>query len=398
MGHQENGSDVISYRPDGLMGRSRSESYKPAGHRGHVSRWRGLIKTGIGSALHWTGADRLLALRASVRRMPLVVGYHRVVEDFRAAAARSIPPMLISARIFERQLDWIGSRFDFIALDDMAAWAEGTLRFKRPVAAITFDDGYADVYQHAFPILRRKGIPAAVFVVTDRVNSSSLQTYDELYLLLSGALARWREPRRYLVGLLLDIKISVPVLKKMDDGAHDPLRAAWALIENLSQAELDRVIEALRVEVEVAESAARELRPMNWDMLCEMSRANVTIGSHTRTHVRLTLEPWKKVVDEIRGSRQEAERRLGLPVEHFSYPSGAFNAGVVSAVAEAGYRCAYTSCRHRDIRHPALTIPRRLWWENSGLDAFGRFSPALMSCQVSGVFDFMESCGQTHRL
>lgn len=359
---------------------------------------RGLIKTGIGSALHWAGADRLLAMRASIRKMPLVVGYHRVVEDFHTAAARSIPPMLVSVRMFERHLDWIGRHYRFITLDDLAAWTEGMKRFDRPVAAITFDDGYADVYQNAIPVLKRKGIPAAVFVVTDRVGTSDIQIYDELYLLLSAAFSRWPEPRRCLGGMLLGLEIPVPVLRRIDSAAHDPLRATWALIEHLSRHDMDRVAEALRVEIEIPEIAMEELRTMSWEALRTLQHASVTVGSHTRTHARLTLEPWKQVVDETQGSREELERQLGMPVRHFAYPSGAFNASVVSAVAAAGYSCAYTSCQHRDDRYPALTIPRRLWWENSCLSAFGRFSPAVISCQASGVFDFIPSCRQVHSL
>jgi peptidoglycan/xylan/chitin deacetylase (PgdA/CDA1 family) len=357
---------------------------------------RRLIKTGIASALYWTGTDGLLARRASVKSIPLVVGYHRVVEDFGVSAASSIAPMLVSVRTFERHLDWIGRRYEFVTLNDLAAWTEGAKRFDRPVAAITFDDGYADVYHHAFPILKRKGIPAGVFVVTDLVGISGLQTNDELYLLLSDAFSRWRDPRRRLVRLLRGLHIPVPVLKKIDVAAADSLRATGLLIKNLPRAEMGRVIEAFRAEAEIHESAMEKLRSMSWEMLREMSRSGVTVGSHTRTHAFLTLETRKKVIDETQGSRVELERRLGTPIKHFAYPCGAFNARVVSAVAAAGYHCAYTSCRHRDARYPALTIPRRLWWENSGLDAFGRFSPALMSCSVSGVFDFTASCRQAH--
>ena len=357
---------------------------------------RGLIKTGLASTLHLTGTDRLLARCTSVGRMPLVIGYHRVVEDFRAAAARSIPPMLTSVRTFERQLDWIGRRFKFITLNDLATTMEKARQFNRPVVAITFDDGYADLYHHAFPILRRKGIPAAVFVVTDLVGTSRFQIYDELYLLLSDVFSRRGESRRHLVGLLLGLGIPVPVLKKVEIAVRDPFRATQAMIGHLSQAEVARVIEALRAEVGLPESPMEDLHALSWEMLREMSRSGVTVGSHSRTHARLTQENWKKVLDETQGSRQELECRLGTTVEHFAYPGGAFNAGVVSAVAAAGYRCAYTSCQHRDARHPALTIPRRLWWEKSCMDAFERFSPAVMSCDVGGVFDFKPSCRKTH--
>ena len=57
-------------------------------------------------------------------------------------------------------------------------------------------------------------------------------------------------------------------------------------------------------------------------MLYEISRKDVTVGSHTRTHVYLTLETWQKVLDETWGSRLEAERKLGIPVEYFALPHG----------------------------------------------------------------------------
>lgn len=330
--------------------------------------------------------------------MPLVLGYHRMVENFQAAAANSIAPMLISVRTFERQLDWIGRRFEFIALDDFAAWTEGRRRFNRPVAAITFDDGYADLYHHGFPILKRKGIPAAVFVVSDLVGTPRLQTYDELYLLLSSSYLHWHNPRQSLIRLLRSVGIAPLVVERLSRATCDSLRATWALIENVSRAEIVRVADVLRTEVEISDVATQELRSVDWEMLREMSRSVVTVGSHTRTHVYLTQESSQTVLDETAGSRRKIERKLGMPVQHFAYPSGGFNASVVRAVAAAGYRCAYTTCRHRDARYPALTVPRRLLWENACMDAFGRFSPALMSCQVSGVFDFVPSCRQAHAL
>lgn len=357
---------------------------------------RGLLKTGVASTLHWTGANSLLARGMGAGRAPLVIGYHRVVEDFTTAASYSIPPMLTSVRTFERQLDWLGRHFDFITLDELAQWADGGRRFRRPVAAITFDDGYADLHRLAWPVLRRKGIPAAVFVVTDHLGKPDLLTHDELYLLLQDGYARWDDPRRTLSDLLQDLKLPVKTVQRAQERGLDPMRAAWALIETLPQDPMLRLVAALREEGEVCDYAARHLRLMDWEQLHQLSNGDVQIGSHTRTHARLTLEPWKKLIRELRDAREELERRLGRPVQHFAYPSGAFNEGVVNAVAEAGYRCAYTSCRHRDERHPALTIPRRLWWEHTGLDAFGRMSPALMSCQASGVFDFAASCGPAH--
>ncbi|MGH8281386.1 MAG: hypothetical protein ACRERZ_04255 [Gammaproteobacteria bacterium] len=87
---------------------------------------------------------------------------------------------------------------------------------------------------------------------------------------------------------------------------------------------------------------------------------------------------------------------LGIPIQHFAYPDGQFNAAVVDAVGAAGYRYGYTTCRHRDVLRPRLTVPRRLLWEKSVADHRGEFSPAVMSCQLHGVFDMRSGCRRAH--
>src|SRR5207247_6991778 len=70
------------------------------------------------------------------------------------------------------------------------------------------------------------------------------------------------------------------------------------------------------------------------------------------------LESEEKGFDEVAGSKQELERRIGAPVAHFAYPGGQFTSRVVDLVERAGYRYAYTACDHVDERRPALTIQR----------------------------------------
>jgi peptidoglycan/xylan/chitin deacetylase (PgdA/CDA1 family) len=362
---------------------------------------RRLAKTGIACALHWTGADKLMGELNGSRNMPLVLGYHRVVEDYADSAGHYMPAMVISRRMLERQLDWIGRHFRFVSLDELGSRLECGELFDEPVAAITFDDGYRDVYDLAFPLLQRKGIPSAVFVVTDLIGTSRLQSYDKLYLLLARAFSTWCSVPRELTRLLHGLGIRLPELEmdavqQVRQLAKDPYTAMRVLFTALPQAELYRVIGALEAEVKIDESSLKELHACSWDMLAEMQRAGVTIGSHTQTHALLTNERWHKVLDETAGSRQVLESKLGIVIKHFAYPNGSFNAAAVRAVAMSGCRFAYTTCLHRDPHYPLLTIPRKLLWENSCLDVLGRFSPSIMGCQVNGTIEFAVHCKQDH--
>ena len=355
---------------------------------------RTLIKTGSSHALHWMGMD---SFAGWLNQLPVVLGYHRVVEDFPSETKSSIPSLLISRRMFERQLDWLGQRFRFISLEELGPALERGENFDRPTAAITFDDGYEDIYYNAFPVLKQKGIPAAVFVVTELLDAPQPFIHDKLYWLLCRAYSQWPHASLELACLLRDFDIEPLPIQKLIAVANNPFQATRDLLTRLSQSQLCRVTEALEEKLQPKEDALDSMKPLNQAMLAEMVQSGITIGSHTQTHILLTNESRFTVQQELEGSRRDLETKLGMPIRHFAYPDGRFDHRTVQAVAAAGYRYAYTTCRHRDPHYPLLTIPRKLLWENSCLDASGSFSPAVMSCQMNHLFDFLPGCGQDHR-
>ncbi len=81
---------------------------------------------------------------------------------------------------------------------------------------------------------------------------------------------------------------------------------------------------------------------MDKAQLREWLAAGHGIGSHTSSHVNLAKVPIEKAREEIRASKQKLEDLLGIPVRHFCYPYGGWNAAVRDLVAEAGYETATT--------------------------------------------------------
>ena len=351
-----------------------------------------LVKAGVARVLWGTRTDAWIGNFRGARLRPLVLGYHRVVPH-PAATGRWLPGMAVSRDMLERHLDWLGRSHRFVSLDELGEKIAARDPFARPVAAVTFDDGYADVYENAFPLLRRKGIPAAVFVVTDLVGTAALPLHDRLYLVLRRLLARGEGGCGRLRSFL-DAQ-GIPSASWQPVSA-DPHRALVFLLRRLARGGLLGLAEGLEREVGVDPEARRELRPVTWSMLGAMQEGGFTVGSHTRSHALLTNESSEDIRDEAAGSRAILEQRLGRPVHHFAYPDGRCDARAVAAVAEAGYRFAYTTCSHEDPSRPQLTIPRRLFWEGSCLDHRREFSGAVLSCQVNGVFDGAARCRQDH--
>lgn len=80
---------------------------------------------------------------------------------------------------------------------------------------------------------------------------------------------------------------------------------------------------------------------MTWDELREMIRAGMVIGDHTRTHPYLTkIKTEAALWDEIYGSKQLLEQKLGISVNEFAYPFGRYNATTTAFVKKAGYASA----------------------------------------------------------
>jgi peptidoglycan/xylan/chitin deacetylase (PgdA/CDA1 family) len=94
-------------------------------------------------------------------------------------------------------------------------------------------------------------------------------------------------------------------------------------------------------------SYEEELVPLSWKELRDLADAGWEIGSHTRSHPRLTVLEEGELLDELLASRLACERHLDRPCRSLAYPYGAVDARVLRAAEMAGYSAA-------------ATLPRRL--------------------------------------
>ena len=109
--------------------------------------------------------------RRALNGKALVLMYHRVLNDAEVPAGID-PGMYVSRSAFERHLEYLSEHHDVIGLDELLEWMAGRREFSKPPCAITFDDGWADNYAVAFPLLRHYRLPATIFLITDRIGTA----------------------------------------------------------------------------------------------------------------------------------------------------------------------------------------------------------------------------------
>jgi peptidoglycan/xylan/chitin deacetylase (PgdA/CDA1 family) len=132
---------------------------------------------------------------------------------------------------------------------------------------------------------------------------------------------------------------------------------------------------------------------MNWDVLRQLQDSGMCIGSHTANHPDLTQCPEEQLDQEIAGSKAALERQLQVPVHHFSYPWGRFNAQVLRRVRAAGYKtAAAVSVNPLSPIRPwdAFTLPR--------VTAHPAAAPEELLRSISFPNMFRRALSQTRRL
>jgi peptidoglycan/xylan/chitin deacetylase (PgdA/CDA1 family) len=216
---------------------------------------------------------------------------------------------------------------------------------KRAVA-VTFDDGYADIADHAMPLLERYQIPATVFVATGYIGREFW--WDELErLVLSPAIL----PDRLCLtvnGSTLEWPVDDPDDLTPKKGETSPrqrlLRSLYGLLLTLSYKERRKALKCLRAWAGSESHNAPYPRALTRGELIELARGGlVEIGAHTVTHPVLTELPTAAQRVEIRGSKAYLEELLGQPVTSFSYPNGASSDETLTIVRDAGFSSACAS-------------------------------------------------------
>lgn len=287
--------------------------------------------------------------------------------------------MSVSTTEFEWQIGYIRQHYNPINFQQFSDWFHGKVVLPDFPLLITFDDGHANNFEFALPILSKFGILPVCFVVTESMGAQKQTWFEDAYyrLMFSRALA-W----------------------KTRSGELRPLQTRqqriaacghfFILCRRLAEPDQQAELASLRAQLPVTEphnDFRTRFQFLSPEQLRSMREAGVEIGAHTVTHPILsTLSP-EAAQREMSASKIQIENAIGSPIRAFAYPFGApgldFGEREANFALQSGFSFGFAGeggPAHRGDN--AFSIPRL---------GIGRMTRAQFAATITGTTNALKS-------
>ena len=297
-------------------------------------RW--LYRLLLGSYYHSGMAWAHLRAGARARSCTILL-YHGVHPSPRRDGGLS-DRMFVPVEEFERQMRFLKRHFTIVPLREAVSRIQSGTPFPSRAAAVTFDDGYRNNAEQAFPLLQRLNIPFTVFVATDFIGGRSTVWWDRLEDIVNGY-AQQGEVTLSLASGRHQFDLSTA-----GDRRRLYLHGQSVIISSPSQEE--PFLGYLEQELGQPNATNGTKAFMGWEDLQALTASPlVEIGAHSASHANLARIPVELVRREISASKEALEAASGQPVTSFAYPfgqRGTYNPETISLLKKAGFTCAVT--------------------------------------------------------
>jgi peptidoglycan/xylan/chitin deacetylase (PgdA/CDA1 family) len=305
------------------------------------------LRRGVAASLSATGALHLLRQFEGTRqlisspesRWPkirrfagskfAILCYHRVGTEGVPLFSRLDP------QVFKAQMKYIRKHYRLVSVGQLCREIANGDNVK-PSLAITFDDGYRDLYTHAFPVLRKYEIPATIYLIGRSMETGESPWYDRIFVALDHA-----------PGSSIEVQMDLTRQFALTSVAARR-QAAWEIVcflRTISDANRRKWCVAFEAAMKPPRDKL-EQRMLDWNQVRSMQASSIFFGAHTMTHPSVAQVEAASLAEELKASRSLLEAGLDAPIEDFAYPFGKAS-DCLSAndgyLAECGYRSAVTT-------------------------------------------------------
>jgi peptidoglycan/xylan/chitin deacetylase (PgdA/CDA1 family) len=271
--------------------------------------------------------------RLMTARRARILMYHRfgVAGDFRRT----------DVELFEQQIRYLVEHFNPRRLNDVVNQMRAGEPLEERTVVITVDEAYGDFLEHAYPVLKRYGVPATLYVVSEFANGRLWLWFDAIHWLVHAAASGRYEVQ--LGGHQVAAELT----------SAQSRNALWSLVAahcgRQLPGEQSATLEALQrsLHIELPKRPSADYAAMTWEEIRSLDSNLVEIGAHTCTHPILALCTVEEQRKEISGCRHAIAEKTGVAPVAFCYPNGLpddFTAETAAIVRECGFASAVMAC------------------------------------------------------
>jgi peptidoglycan/xylan/chitin deacetylase (PgdA/CDA1 family) len=264
----------------------------------------------------------------------LIVCYHRILPDDDPQLDFIQPGMYVTTKTFEKHLQYLTRNYQIISVKELNSIQNGCV--------LSFDDGWADNFHHAYPILKSYKVPAIIFLSTNMIGSTNWPWTDRIsYYIRYSSNSKLKGLLDYLTRYQINFKVSIRTLLMQKKNLAENIIYSMKLS---GRAKLQNLIDSIDAMMSDLHDILQKESPwLTWEQIREMKQNMIDFGAHTHNHVILTNTSLDDAEKEIIQSKRILAEKIGDPVEIFSYPNGNYNRQIVKLLEQNGYRYAVTT-------------------------------------------------------
>ena len=274
---------------------------------------RSVLKQGVADLFWWTGVTTLFRKLFPSSKVTVLM-YHKV-----------------EGKSFEKQVAYLKKHYTVIAEKDLYDFYYKKKQLPKNSVLLTFDDGYLNNYEVAYPVLKKYDAPAIIFLTTGFIGQQKMPWYDLVTYLVMKTKKK---------SLILDGEQFILNAK----GRSRLLTKYYHYMITADEEEFKELLKDLETNAGVAvpKVVSRDAAFMSWEQAREMQPL-VAFGSHTVHHPVIPNISEDSRTLELCESKKLIEKKLGGSCLSFCFPNGDFSADDLVGVKTAGYKLSFST-------------------------------------------------------
>lgn len=270
----------------------------------------------------------------------------------------------------------IKKKYKFISLTEWVDLVNNKKNIKNRYAILTFDNGFKNIIDYAYPIMKKYYVKGCFFVISDLIGTNQLLWTDSIELFFrnyknSKFKFTFKDKR---IEYSLTSKLEI---KKASSDIVNKLRTLNYKERILHLKQFNLKTNAKNIKI-----FPKEYTISNWKELRSLDKNILEIGCQTKTHTLLDiLKSEDEFYKELFLSKKKIEEEIGYPIKHLSYPSGSYDKYVIQFARKYGYSTGVSvEYGFNTIKTDLLQLNRIKVYNNLELFKFN----------ISGAFFFLQ--------